>query len=313
MQKFLGFWALQKRPFLLAKVQSNKFLAVCNQTDLEEQRGNMSRAYTVCKCGSWVFTDRIGAGKLEYCRACGKKWPGIQKPSNPERIWRSQHAGQPTGPRQEGKIHRALHSLWEKFTPEVQQGLVAAGWKPKAEPKHEAPPGLPRVGAGGHLGKGKGKGKQTELAEHDSAHQALWESASSEQRAWLHQLGFQSPHPSEPSDLKTLIKAHMDQLPETLQQAIASLEPPEPVPSATQQVLSATKKFKASTNELRQLIHKSAALPVKIDRAKATYADLLDQMKTVQTELADKQLEVTKLQRELESKVQSGAELPNWS
>eukprot|EP00439_Symbiodinium_sp_Y106_P054841 s5374_g7.t1 len=288
----------------------------------------MSRAYTVCKCGSWVFTDRIGAGKLEYCRACGKKWPGIQKPSNPERIWRSQHAGQPTGPRQEGKIHRALHSLWEKFTPEVQQGLVAAGWKPKAEPKHEAPPGLPRVGAGGHLGKGKGKGKQTELAEHDSAHQALWESASSEQRAWLHQLGFQSPHPSEPSDLKTLIKAHMDQLPETLQQAIASLEPPEPVPSATQQVepsdlktlikahmdqlpetlqqaiasleppepvpsatqqvLSATKKFKASTNELRQLIHKSAALQVKIDRAKAAYADLLDQMKTVQTELADK-------------------------
>ena len=274
----------------------------------------MSRPYTVCTtktCDSWIYTDRIAKMQQPCCAKCGKQWPGIQKTRNPERIWRSQQAGRPTGPRQEGKIHRALHSLWEKFTPEVQQGLVAAGWKPKAEPKPEAPPGLPKVGVTGHTGKGKGTGKQPELAEHDPAHQALWESASAEQRAWLHQLGFQSPHPSEPSDLKTLIKAHMDQLPETLKQAIASLEPPEPVLSATQQVLSATKKFKSSTNELRQLIHKSAALQVKIDRAKAAYAGLLDQMKSVQTELADKQMEVAKLQKELESKVQSGAELPN--
>ena len=264
------------------------------------------------KCGpaSWIFCDR--AAKAETCHLCGGRWPKYkeQPSSKPERVWRSQQAVQPKGFRQDGKIHKALHFLWEKFTPEVQQGLVAAGWKPKAEPKLEAPPGLPRLGAGGHLGKGKGKGKQSEPAEHDSAHQALWESASSEQRAWLHQLGFQCPSPSEPSDLKTLINAHMDQLPETLRQAIASLEPPEPEPSATEQVLSATKKFKASTNELRQLIQKSAGLQVKIDRAKATYADLLDQMKAVQTELADKQLEVTKLQKELESKVQSGAGLP---
>ncbi|CAE7568822.1 unnamed protein product [Symbiodinium natans] len=234
------------------------------------------RPYFVCKkCGpeSWIFCDR--AAKAETCHLCGGRWPKYkeQPSSKPERVWRSQQAVQPKGFRQDGKIHKAL-------------------------------------GAGGHLGKGKGKGKQSEPAEHDSAHQALWESASSEQRAWLHQLGFQCPSPSEPSDLKTLINAHMDQLPETLRQAIASLEPPEPEPSATEQVLSATKKFKASTNELRQLIQKSAGLQVKIDRAKATYADLLDQMKAVQTELADKQLEVTKLQKELESKVQSGAGLP---
>ena len=71
VQKFLGFWALQKRPFLLAKVQSNTFLAVCNQTDLKSsgasflkvpcraasvahlaETAGMSRAYLVCKqCG----------------------------------------------------------------------------------------------------------------------------------------------------------------------------------------------------------------------------------------------------------------------
>ena len=167
---------------------------------------------------------------------------------------------------------------------------------------------MPKAGPVGHLGKGKGKGKLTDLIEHGPAHQALWASASQEQRALLLQLGFQSPHSSEPSDLKTLIKAHMDQLPESLKQAIASLEPPEPAPTVTEQVLSATKKFKASTNDLRQLIQKSAALQVKIDRAKAAYAELLEQMKTVQADLSEKQLEVTALQKDLESKIQPGAE-----
>ena len=271
----------------------------------------MSRPYTVCTtktCDSWIYTDRIAKMQQPCCAKCGKQWPGIQKTRNPERIWRSQQAGRPTGPRQEGKIHRALHSLWEKFTPEVQQGLVAAGWKPKSEPNLEAPPGLPKAGPVGHLGKGKGKGKLTDLIEHGPAHQALWASASQEQRALLLQLGFQSPHSSEPSDLKTLIKAHMDQLPESLKQAIASLEPPEPAPTVTEQVLSATKKFKASTNDLRQLIQKSAALQVKIDRAKAAYAELLEQMKTVQADLSEKQLEVTALQKDLESKIQTGTE-----
>ena len=110
-----------------------------------------SRAYTVCKCGSWVFTDRIGEGKLEFCRACGKRWPGIPKAPRraelPEaRVWKQgTFAGrvQPTGPRQEGKIHKALHSLWDKFSPEVQQGLVAAGWKPQSGSTVEFPPVCP--------------------------------------------------------------------------------------------------------------------------------------------------------------------------
>ena len=278
-----------------------------------------SRAYTVCKCGSWVFTDRIGEGKLEFCRSCGQRWPGIPKAPRraelPEaRVWKQGALArrvQPTGPRQEGKIHKALHSLWDKFSPEVQQGLVAAGWRPQSGSTVESPPGLPRVAAGGHLGKGKGKGKQIDPSEQESAHQALWDSASQEQRLWLNRLGLQDPSPAEPSDLKTLVKAHMDQLPESLQQAIASLDPPAPEPTATQQVLNATKKFKSSTNELRQLVQKSAALQVRIDRAKAAYAELLDNMKSVQADLSEKQLEVTKLQKDLESKIQSGAAMPS--
>ena len=270
----------------------------------------MSRPYVFCtKCqGSWLFADRLSAQPT--CRLCGGRWSSHKdQPSpKPDRVWKSQRSVRQTVPKQEGKIHKALHSLWDKFTPEVQQGLVAAGWRPKSEPNLEAPPGLPKAGPVGHLGKGNGKGKLTDLIEHGPAHQALWASASQEQRALLLQLGFQSPHSSEPSDLKTLIKAHMDQLPESLKQAIASLEPPEPAPTVTEQVLSATKKFKASTNDLRQLTQKSAALQVKIDRAKAAYAELLEQMKTVQADLSEKQLEVTALQKDLESKIQPGAE-----
>ena len=273
----------------------------------------MSRPYVFCtKCqGSWLFADRLSAQPT--CRLCGGRWSSHKDQPSPktDRVWKSQRSVRQTVPKQEGKIHKALHSLWDKFTPEVQQGLVAAGWKPKSEPSLEAPPGLPKAGPVGHLGKGKGKGKLTDLIEHGPAHQALWASASQEQRALLLQLGFQSPHSSEPSDLKTLIKAHMDQLPESLKQAIASLEPPEPAPTVTEQVLSATKKFKASTNDLRQLIQKSAALQVKIDRAKAAYAELLEQMKTVQADLSEKQLEVTALQKDLESKIQPGAEEPS--
>ncbi|CAE6964915.1 unnamed protein product [Symbiodinium sp. CCMP2592] len=277
----------------------------------------MSRAYHVCKkCGpsSWIFQDRVGSNP--FCQKCGCQWPKAtqQKPTavagadwasrnDPVRVWKNKGPrAAPQKGRPDGKIHRALHSLWEKFTPAVQQGLLAAGWKPKEEDKPEPPPGLPRKSVGGGIGKGKGKGKQQEQREGDAA-QALWTSANADQKALLQQLGFNDPSPSEPADLKSLVKAHMDQLPESLKQAIASLEPQTP-----EQVITATRKFKASTNELRQLIQKSAGLQVKIDRAKSAYADLLDQMKSVQEELTDKQNEVAALQKDLESRVQSAPE-----
>ncbi|CAE7263410.1 unnamed protein product [Symbiodinium sp. CCMP2592] len=275
-----------------------------------------NRAYTVCaKCGAWVWSDRIGADKLECCKACGQRWPGVKR-GPAARVWkdRAVEAARPqrSQPRSPGpKIHKALLSLWDKFSPEVQQGLVAAGWKPKEESKPEPPPGLPFTGFLGSMGKGKGKGKHPEMKDSGAATQALWASASPEQKSLLQQLGFQDPNHAEPADLKSLVKAHMDQLPDSLKKAIESLEPRAPEPTATELMLSATKKFKSSSSELRQLIQKSAGLQIKIDRAKAVYADLLDQMKNVQTELSDKQSEVTQLQKDLEAKVQSGAESPS--
>ncbi|CAE6956212.1 unnamed protein product [Symbiodinium sp. CCMP2592] len=105
-----------------------------------------SRPYTVCKCGSWVYTDRIGPGKLEACRACGKKWPGVPKQARteqeaPSRVWKpggfTARARQPRR-KEEGAVSKALLSLWAKFTPEVQKELMGAGFQgPDAQPKED--------------------------------------------------------------------------------------------------------------------------------------------------------------------------------
>ena len=54
VQNFLGFWALQKRPFLLAKVQPNKFSCRVVPDGLAEQRCQLS----------WSFLKSGGASFL---------------------------------------------------------------------------------------------------------------------------------------------------------------------------------------------------------------------------------------------------------
>jgi len=99
----------------------------------------------VCKCGSWVYSDRIGPGKLEACRACGKKWPGVPKqraePEPPSRVWKpggfTARMRQPRR-KDEGAVSKALLSLWAKFSPEVQKELTEAGFTgPEPQPKED--------------------------------------------------------------------------------------------------------------------------------------------------------------------------------
>ncbi|OLP91074.1 hypothetical protein AK812_SmicGene27253 [Symbiodinium microadriaticum] len=137
----------------------------------------------------------------------------------------------------------------------------------------------------------------------------LWQSATPQQKLLLEQMGIGEP-PAERPDLKTLIKTHMDQLPEALRKAVVDLDPPEPEPSATRQVEEATKRFKLATTELRLLIQKSAGLQVRIDKAKSLYGELLDQMKQLQADLKEKQDSVALLQKELEQKVQKDFDSP---
>ena len=254
-----------------------------------------SRAYTVCKCGSWVFTDRIGEGKLEFCRSCGKRWPGITPkpradPGPQARIWKPafrKPRGRVADQSPEGPVQRALHSLWDKMSPELKQELTAAGVKPSP------PPGLTAV---------KGPKVNDEQAE---AAKTLWESASEAQKKLLRQVGVMEPVVSAPTDLAALCKKHQEALPPSIQKALAELDPP--APTQTQQIENATKRFKQSTTELRQMIQQTASLQLKIDRAKAAYQELLEKMKVCQSELQSKQAEVTAMQSELESTIRADA------
>ena len=254
-----------------------------------------SRAYTVCKCGSWVFTDRIGEGKLEFCRSCGKRWPGITPkpradPGPQARIWKPafrKPRGRVADQSPEGPVQRALHSLWDKMSPELKQELTAAGVKPSP------PPGLTAV---------KGPKVNDEQAE---AAKTLWESASEAQKKLLRQVGVAEPVVSAPTDLAALCKKHQEALPPSIQKALAELDPP--APTQTQQIENATKRFKQSTTELRQMIQQTASLQLKIDRAKAAYQELLEKMKVCQSELQSKQAEVTAMQSELESTIRADA------
>ena len=264
----------------------------------------MSRQYTVCTsktCDSWIWTDRIAKLPHPCCAKCGKAWrqpkntpqPASRETETPQRVWRNAQPGPVRKPRfaQKGTVAKALHTLWEKMSPDVQEALRQAGFQHQEKDAVEPPPGL---------AKGP-KGFPCDVE--------LWQSATPQQKLLLEQMGIGEP-PAERPDLKTLIKTHMDQLPEALRKAVVDLDPPEPEPSATRQVEETTKRFKLATTELRLLIQKSAGLQVRIDKAKSLYGELLDQMKQLQADLKEKQDSVALLQKELEQKVQKDFDSP---
>ena len=183
-------------------------------------------------------------------------------------------------------MQRALHSLWDKMSPELKSELTAAGVKPSP------PPGLGAV-------RGPKNDEQAEATKN------LWDSASEAQKVLLMKAGVPEPAAAEPTDLAALCKKHQESLPPSIQRALAELDPP--APTQTQQIETATRRFKQSTTELRQMIQQTAALQLRIDRAKASYQDLLEKMKVCQSDLQSKQAEVTSMQSELESAIRADA------
>ena len=59
------------------------------------------------------------------------------------------------------------------------------------------------------------------------------------------------------------------------------------------------------TTELRQLIQQTAALQIRVDRAKSSYQELLEKMKGCQSDLQTKQSEVSAMQAELEATIRA--------
>ncbi|CAE7704677.1 unnamed protein product [Symbiodinium sp. CCMP2592] len=254
---------------------------------------------------SWIFVDRVQ--HHPFCNLCGNAWKTKGAPvtqrlrprgpkKNRDRSATTESATQsPQRPRnQEGNLSKAVTTLWQKFPPEVQKELSEAGFQAGRQPS--PPPGLQ---------SGKGNGAKGGLDEQAEASKNLWDSASDDQKKLMRQAGIPEPVASEPTDLAALCKKHLESMPPSIQQALAALDPP--APTQTQQIEIATRRFKQSTTDLRLMIQQTAALQIRIDRAKATYQELLEKMKVCQSDLQSKQAEVTAMQSELEATLRADA------
>ncbi|CAE6945279.1 unnamed protein product [Symbiodinium sp. CCMP2592] len=279
----------------------------------------MSRAYHVCKkCGpsSWIFQDRVGSNP--FCKKCGCQWPKAtqQKPNavaggdwanraDPARVWKTKgpKAGRDRAEAPVSTAQRALSTVWDALPPAARQAIEHAGWQPK---QPAPPPGLGgsnravRLVKGGE-GKGKGANKAAEHEDQpDESVKALFASASDHQKELLTQCGFSEPEGPQP-DLIEMCKKHMSELPSAIRELVE--EPPEKPLSAFEQLNDTSKKFKTATVELRELIMKKAALQLKINKHKEVYTSMLNDMKTLDTNLCGKQDQVTLLQQQLQSSV----------
>ncbi|OLQ00851.1 hypothetical protein AK812_SmicGene16464 [Symbiodinium microadriaticum] len=283
----------------------------------------MTRAYHVCKkCGpsSWIFQDRVGANP--FCQKCGCQWPKQQTPKHsavsgaewanrgdPNRVWKNK------GPKRAGNApvgaaQRALVSVWDALPGPAKQAIEQAGWQPRPL---ESPPGLGGKGnqsaaevcraPKGGAGKGRGAVKAAESGNdegHAEAVKSLFASASEVQRGLLTQLGLQEPAEAPP-DLAALCKQHINSLPPDIRKLVD--ETPEKPQTAQELMSEKSKKFKLATADLRDLIFKKSALQLRLNKHKELYTAMLEDMKSINEKLEDKQKAVSSMQIELQASV----------
>ena len=195
---------------------------------------------------------------------------------------------------------------------------VAPARPPQQSPQVSVPPGLagPAPGSADAVpqaswtGKGKGSGprgprRPTPAVDSDEITK-IWARADDGTRRLLQSLGA-SP-PLKPSvSLEALCKQHIDDLPQSIRDALLELEPtPPPAPTMRQELDEAARAFKTCTNQLRALIGQKAALQQKLDRMKQEYLAQLQAMKELTQALQKKTEEVACTQSALQTKMHVG-------
>ena len=80
-------------------------------------------------------------------------------------------------------------------------------------------------------------------------------------------------------------------------------EPPEKPQTAQELMSEKSKKFKLATADLRDVIFKKSALQLRLNKHKELYAAMLEDMKSINEKLEDKQKAVSSLQIELQASV----------
>ena len=267
-------------------------------------------------------------GANPFCQKCGCQWPKSQQQQHsavsgaewatrgdPNRVWKNKGPKR-AGNAPAGAAQRALVSVWDALPGPAKQAIEKAGWQPKPP---VPPPGLGGKGnqAGadnskpskGGAGKGRGavraadNGSESAQAE---AVKSLFASANEEQRGLLTQLGLQEPEEA-PQDLAALCKQHINSLPPDIRKLVA--EPPEKPQTAQELMSEKSKKFKLATADLRDLIFKKSALQLRLNKHKELYSAMLEDMKTINEKLEDRQKAVSSLQIELQASVDA-AQVP---
>ena len=143
----------------------------------------------------------------------------------------------------------------------------------------EPPPGL----YGGKPPKKNKKVKQNALCK---VVQENWDKIPEGLRSQFEALGVPPAEPPPPPDLPSLIKEHLQSLPQDLKAAVEKIvEPVKPEPTLTT-------KLKQSVGTLRQLADRKSAIQAKADAVKAQYTSLLQELKDVQSKIESAQKEL---------------------
>ena len=183
--------------------------------------------------------------------------------------------------------------IWED---KIQEGFVCRscgqGWKPPTQgylarktpsPRRFGPrqkPLAPPPGLGGHKA-----GRQYHV--HKATTELLaasWTTLDPKLQSQLEQLGIKAPSPTPEPDLTDVLKENLSQLPTAVKELVEKITRP---PHETERDMA--QKLKAQVSTLRDLSHRKQVLQQKLDQAKKTYGDMLEEMKGIQTKLEAEQ------------------------
>ena len=131
----------------------------------------------------------------------------------------------------------------------------------------------------------------------DKALQQGWTSLTKEVQDALKSLGVDYSPPQEMQPLEELLKAHLEDLPKEVKDAVTNLVAPE-----KKEPKDVTTLLKVTVGELRQLSNKKTGLQKRVDHAKEQYRVLLDELKSVQ-EMIDKEQQQLTAQSEAYAKL----------
>ena len=179
----------------------------------------------------------------------------------------------------EGCVCRQCGSAWTK----PQQGYAARSPAPRAHPRWKInksvtpPPGLWR---------GSGKTAKIQKQTGDLL-LSSWNKLDATLQGKLKELGISPPQEDREPDLEAVLKGNLSQLPAPVKELVEKITKPQP---PTEKDVAT--KLKQQVSTLRDLSHRKQNLQTKIDATKKAFQDLLEEMKSIQSKIAQEQAEL---------------------